>query len=571
MPNLARTEVLLGSGLGRLGLLAVALAVVSAGATATPAQDRDGDEAPADGPPSVVLITVEGLRRDALGCYGCERGTTPSIDAWAERAVVHTRAYATSSWANPSLASLMTSRYPGELGVVDLRSPLPLAAPTLAERLAPTHSTIGVVSNPFTTTRWGFDRGFEFFDHKYTVIALDRTTSKGLVDQALRFLGRCEPPYCLWLQLLDPYPSLLEHEGLARDRVPEYSGRIEPGTPLTELRRGARRLDAGDRAELERLYDAEVRMVDAQIGRFLTAAEESGWLDHALVVLTASHGVELLEHGSIGFGSHLAEELVRVPLVVQYPGAENVGRDDSVISLLDVVPTVLELCGVEPAAEVRGRSLASERTDEERFVRCETAKGRTMRAWIGTQFKLVENVARGAHLLFDLETDPGEQNDLAGSRPERLAELRRQLEASVAADAPPDSSSEPVELSEREIGFASHLGEELEGIVQGTGFEDLATGIEAFLTAWNAGNTEALSELFPAEGKRPEWKRFQATLEELGWWNDPPRVDTIVRGRRTPRSSVYEFRADGKFVEIRWLSRPGGWALTGIRIDGGDG
>ena len=518
--------------------------------------------------PSVVLITVEGLRDADVGCYGCARDTTPHLDAFAQEAMVFERAYSPAPWANPALGALLTGRLPWELGIVDLRSPMPPSVPTLAEALADTHSTMAVVAHPFTGSKWGFARGFEQFDEKYARIALERETSKGLVDQSLRFVGRAEAPYFLWLQFLDTYPTFLEQAGHARERDPDYDGRVEAGMDWSTLRGGARRLGDADRAELQRLYDSEVRRVDEQLGRLFAAMREGGWYDHSLIVVTSSHGLEFLERGGVGFGHHLGEELIRVPLLVKTPNASAGTRNDSPVGLVDVFPTVLAWSERDLPGSIGG-SVLSDSTEggvSNRALLAGSAKGADSRAVIVGSWKYVDDEARRGRSLFDLAVDPGGLADVSAAQPQQVDRLRAVLDAASGNGAPVEAGA-PVEFTDREVAFAELLDENLDGVVVGTGIADLDEGMRRFLDAWNENDLGELRKLFPPEPRRPQWGRFERELEHLGWEEALPRIREITRSRRRPDSAVYSVHVGGRSLELRWVSKPGGWTIAGLRLD----
>lgn len=394
-----------------LGPLAVVL-----GASCAQGDPPSQDSGPATiGHPNVLLIVIDTLRQDHLSCYGYEAITTPSIDALARESVIYTRAYSQAPWTTPSIGSLLSSRYPTALGIKGDRSILDQDLFLLPEALQQAgFETAAVVSHSFCSARWGFAQGFNAFDET-NVLGHGAVTSDGVTERGLAFLDSVDQdskPWFLWLHYFDPHCAFIEHE-IPSARPEVYDGLVRSGQLYRELWQARRDLDEEDFTELRRLYDSEIRHTDAAIGRVLAHLKQTGQFENTIVVLTADHGEEFGDHGSIGHAKTLHEELIHVPLIVHFPGvpAKTVRQP---VALLDVYPTLLDTLGLEPTPGMEGRDIrpSSAALTEPRMIFSETNRGGRMRAVISGHQKLIARGRFGQLTAYDLAADPTESNPL---------------------------------------------------------------------------------------------------------------------------------------------------------------
>ena len=394
--------------------------------------------------PNILFIVVETLRRDHVGCYGYRRATTPTLDRMASEGARFDQAIGTASWTIPTVMSMFTSLPPEVHGVVSHACCLADGATTLAAELRRAgYQTAGITSTPSTNGKFGFDRGFEFYDD-YTIVldaGLDlagdgeppkaiseRPTGEQLTRLAVAWLsGKRDraKPFFLHLFYFDPHYDYLP--------PPPYDRMfVDPGNRSAQTGRGIRQLKdrplaPEDREKVVGLYDGEVRYTDDQIGLVLEELGAQGLMDKTVVVIGGDHGDEFWDHGGTTHGHTLYDELVRVPLLVRYPeriGAGTVVREQ--VSHIDVMPTVLELAGVPVPAQCMGRSLVPPlegRTkgfgDRPAFMSTR-ADALLDGARTPTQ-KIVEAVGWGRTAMYALSEDPREKHDLSGT--DRAAEF----------------------------------------------------------------------------------------------------------------------------------------------------
>jgi arylsulfatase A-like enzyme len=317
--------------------------------------------------PDVIVVLADTLRADRLGAYGGPPGLTPFLDRLAASGVVFTNAYSTTSWTNPAVASLFTSRYPSQHHVARFDSRLADDEVTLAERLAAHgYRRVGMVGNFRLTEALGFAQGFDAW---FPRMIRAKPRAYQLTQDTVRFYDRHVAPYpwsrwtrrplFLYLHFMDPHAPYDPPPAARAGRV----GAPPPGT--SEADATGRLLDVerwGDLSPAEvqylaSLYDAEIAALDTQLARLFRRLDRRGLLDHAVVVVTADHGEEFREHGSLQHGTALYQESVRVPLIMAGVGlpAGRVVADE--VSIVDVAPTLLALVGAAPEPRFEGRSL----------------------------------------------------------------------------------------------------------------------------------------------------------------------------------------------------------------------
>ena len=394
--------------------------------------------------PNVLLVVVDTLRADHLGCYGYGRETSPRIDQLASEGVRYERALSQAPWTTPSVASLMTSLYPTATGIGSEREVLADELVLLPELLAAAgYRTGAVISHTFCSARWNFDQGFDWFDQS-NIGGHAVVTSEGVTARALEFIDQVDgAPFLLWAHYFDPHFFYVEHADFAFDGPEasgsggvseDYDGPVKPGVQYTELLNLRDELTPADYAELMRIYDSEIAHTDRWIGALLDGLRERGLFDDTLVVLTGDHGEEFGDHGDLGHARTLYSELINVPLIVKYPAEFPAGPEPGAVvrehvALLDIFPTVLEVTDVPLRGVIEGRSLLSKAPGEARAIVSETARRGGVRSLVRDGHKLIRRVQDDAYELYDLERDPLESEDLAATSPEQVAVLKDALEA----------------------------------------------------------------------------------------------------------------------------------------------
>jgi arylsulfatase A-like enzyme len=390
--------------------------------------------------PNVLLITVDSFRPDHIGAYGYRRATTPTIDRLARHGVVFRAAFNQAAWTSPPLVSMLTSLYPTAHGVDYRSKSFDPSVMTPLRRLREAGYAVPGICYLISLPEFE-NLGFEPVEQ--------RTLDAWLKENAAR-------PFFAWIHLEGPHLPL--NPPPPYDRMFTPGGQPLPPEVLTRLRpfreqpvipRTEASVDPRDRDAVLALSDGKVRRTDAEIGRILESLERFGLSRSTVVIVTADHGEELLDHGFIGHASTslagtLFDELIHVPLVIAYPGVLAEGRTiRALVEGIDVLPTVLDLLGVAPPPVAQGRSLlplirgkAVPRT--QRVFAETTTCGRScpegqdqgrLQAVRTPTWKLIRTEdARGERFtLYHVASDPKERRDAAAGHPQIVSRLRAEL------------------------------------------------------------------------------------------------------------------------------------------------
>lgn len=395
----------------------------------------------------VLLLTIDTLRADRLNAYGyAHRATTPNLDALLAGGVLFEQAQAPRSTTWPSLATILTGLYPSAHGASENGYGIADEVTTLGEALgAAGYATGAFLSNMCQANHQGFDAfacaGGQ--DGKTIARAVEWVTS--LPDD-----GR---PWFLWVHLFGAHGPYYNGGDLAtRELDPGYEGPIGPKKwQLDRVMTEPLPLDERDLVHLDALYDAAVIGSDRLAGRLLDRLRQAGELDGAVTVFAADHGEELYDHNRYLYHAcSVYQTTLHVPFGIVAPGlVPEGGRVPQPVELSDVAPTILALLGVEAPEGLHGVSLvpylerpgAGGGGGRPAFSEYGSTAIRTV---VAGDWKLIVNPEEhqpycipgapqghypiaGAE-LYDLAADPGELRDLAGERPQRVAELAGLIE-----------------------------------------------------------------------------------------------------------------------------------------------
>jgi arylsulfatase len=420
----------------------------------------------------LLLVTVDTLRADRLGSYGSDRGLTPRIDALAAESQVFEAAYAPTSHTLPSVAGLLTGRYPQELGITGNLSALPPETETLAARLRDAgFRTAAVVSNWVLRRASGLDAGFERYDDELPELEATRPMPErdgaATTAAALAALDACLPDTAarcfLWVHYQDPHGPYTPDPAERERRIARERSAPDGGRQLPVLRRnfgfgGIPDYQAvGDHREVAFYragYDAEVAAVDAAIGRLLDGVNRRVPPEQVWIVFAADHGESLGEDDYwFAHGDLLSEPLVRVPLLVRAPQRAPGPRRD-VASLVDVAPTLLEALAADaPPLPGPGRALLApeaERADSVPLLATLQGSDVPRIGVVEGEFKYV--VVERAGVWDGRLTRRGDDGtDLTAGAPQVAARLRAQLEELLARHPlPAEAPAAPLASEDRE-------------------------------------------------------------------------------------------------------------------------
>ncbi len=379
--------------------------------------------------PNIILITIDTLRSDRLGCYGYSLADTPNIDRLASDGIRFKTAVAQVPLTLPSHATILTGTLPTAHGVRDnIGYKLGPEQRTLAELLKSAgYVTAAFVGSYVLSSRFGLDQGFDRYDDVplgsstgvVNLNELERPAAE-VVDKAIAWLKTAHPtPFFVWIHLYDPHDP------------------YRPPAPF-----GAR--------FKSRPYDGEVAYCDQQIGRLTAFLKGQGLYERSTIVLTSDHGESFGEHQEFTHGLFLYDATLLVPLIIK-PGVSlgPIKEVSSQVSTVDILPTVLQIANVGAPPKIAGRGLLGAMQGRE--TGASEAYSETyypaqfgwspLRAVRRAKTKYIE--APKAE-LYDLSRDPGELRNLYGQQPELAAGLQQRLTSIAGTPAKPGAAKSPI-------------------------------------------------------------------------------------------------------------------------------
>ncbi len=427
---------------------------------------------PADPIPStphpVIIVDVDTLRADHLGCYGYHRDTSPNIDAFAAQTLFFEHAFSQAPNTPPSQASILSGLYPSSHGMVYDEDRIPDEVVTLAEALLG-HGlrTAGFHDGGYLRAIFGFGQGFELYEDG---------RGGGLEvngPRAIHWLREhADEDFLLFIHTYDthtPYAPKPPYDSMFMEGVPDPTPGFEPTTDLMEEIRLSKYTDTlltlpdNDLAYAMALYDGEIRAVDTWFGEFWRVVRELGLDKRATVVFISDHGEEFQEHGSV-LHEKLYATVTHIPLMIRLPGGRLARRIPEVVEALDLMPTLLELQGTSVPPAVQGSSLVplvlGQPNDLSHVAFSESPFFGHRRAVAFGDYHLLYTRKNDRKELYNLRVDPLEQHDVSADDAgiaTVMVDLLRGWEARVA-DQQPDRSVPETPLDEETIEQLRQLG-----------------------------------------------------------------------------------------------------------------
>jgi arylsulfatase A-like enzyme len=370
--------------------------------------------------PDVILISIDTLRPDHLGCYGYEKPTSPGLDTFAQDAILFERCFSQAPTTRPSCGAILTGYYPHELKIFSNRDNLPVEVEAVAEHLKRAgYTTIGVVSNFVLRKGGGFEQGFHVFDDRMDDRELVRRIPERIADKttdtAVGLLklhhGR---KLFMWVHYQDPhgpytppgrYGRMFDNPG-GKSRVLEFNSSVSGKGGIPSYQK------LGDRDDYDYYvsqYDGEIRFFDEHFKRLIRALKDLDLYDNSLIIITSDHGEGMGEHDYFfAHGEYVYNSLIHVPLIVRYGDRTMGERRRELVQLIDIVPTILETVGLEAAPDLRGDNLLKQ-TQEEKLIFSEMP-GKY--SFMVHGLKLIHHVEEDEYMLFDVRKDRLEKSDL---------------------------------------------------------------------------------------------------------------------------------------------------------------
>ena len=472
----------------------------------------------AGAPYNVLLMTLDTTRADRLGCYGYRDALTPALDALATGGTLFEQAFTSCPMTLPAHATIFSGLEPPEHGLrVNGENRLDAVVPVLADILAARGYNTGAFVAAFVlNSQFGLNRGFQTYDDDLSGAQeqevpepMSRYRPGNVVtDAALAWLERAVAregqgrPFFCWVHLYDPHYPYFAHAELQ-------------GTSL-----------AGKAS-----YDAEVAFVDRQVGRLMAFLQARNLADRTLVIAVGDHGEGLGDHDEVEHGYLLNAEVLRVPLIVSLPGRVRPGQRVAVtVSLVDLLPTTLDVLGIGGQTRGLGRSLAPALRGEAIPSRPSYAETdlpyshfgwSPLRSLTTPRWKYVRT-ARPE--LYDRRADPTELQNLASVRVEQVAKLETTLATlehkMKAGRAPPVRLDSDQRRRLEALGYVADghdarstpVPRALKDVKDMLPVKHLETRLSRGIASGTLSNTEILAIARELVRKSPETASFQETL-----------------------------------------------------------
>jgi len=399
----------------------------------------------------VILLVIDTLRADHLGCYGYHRETSPNLDRLAREGVLFERAYPSDVPTQPSFTSMFTGRRGIHTGIVSHSETENLAedVPYLTEILTQHGVTTAAVSTLYMMRRW-FARGFKYYMNPVAGIRrrLQQVDAEEINAMALPWIKEHkDEDFFIFIHYWDPHGLYFPPEPYRRlfyqgnESDPENHSldvlRSQPVWPFTKRHLDAIGENITDIEYVIAQYDGEIRYVDDNVGELLGLLEDLGILDETAIIFTSDHGESLGEHHFYFDHHEVYETTIRVPLIVRYPPEVPKGKriQSLVQSTLCFAPTILSLFGVETPKVMEGKNLIKiANGEDEGYSEVYVNQGlwTAKRAIITEKWKLIKTLDKAFWEtpdteLYDMVKDPEETVNLADEKPEVVDELELRM------------------------------------------------------------------------------------------------------------------------------------------------
>jgi len=379
---------------------------------------------------NVILLTVDTLRKDVVGCYGNKSGLTPFIDSLQDNCIRFTRAQSIGPYTQASFPGILTSSYYLEY---ERGKKLSLKRTLISEVLQKAGIvTAGFHSNPYLSDYFGWNRGWDVFYDSMDVDVtpevpylkgneINKKVGEWLVAHTKRGKYR---PFFLWLHYMDV------HEPYVPER--KYIDMVDPSISLTQdemfnlfknvvLKRDVSNKDTVEL--LKKLYDAHVREVDGYIKELFDILDKINLLQNSTIIITSDHGDEFGEHGGLSHDGKMYSELIDVPLLIYDYTRTKAEVCDTLVSNIDIPPTIVHLFGLEPAKSFKGHSLLplenylkkgcfGEAIGKIGHKEKETDK--PVYFYRENNFKIIYQEGNNRWEMYNLKEDPKELNNIIG-------------------------------------------------------------------------------------------------------------------------------------------------------------
>lgn len=416
--------------------------------------------------PNVVFLTIDTLRLDRLGCYGFGSKLTPNIDRLASKSVLFTQAITGGSWTQAAFPVLLTSTRASMYG--GCGGPLSPERPSPVERIAGNgYATAGFTTNPLLGKSYGYQRGFHHFEelvpgeqdpvlrkikggqallrspltHHITQLlgipskpARVYSRAADLTDRICDWVENVKGPFFLWAHYMDVHwPYHLEEDLKSPASIAQSWRDMRD---LHQINWKGKRITEQQKERYVDLYERALRYLDGQIGRLFRFLQEKVAGSENIVILVSDHGEEFLEHNRWGhWESNLYDEILKVPLIIHLPSLEQSQVVGQQVSTIDLMPTILDLCGIDDFSGLMGQSLLPIWSGKAGLYRTDVA---ISEMWREDRHRIAVRTQGYKYIwdsrnpespeLYDLIADPRESQNVREQHPHIVADLHTHVE-----------------------------------------------------------------------------------------------------------------------------------------------
>jgi arylsulfatase A-like enzyme/Tfp pilus assembly protein PilF len=390
---------------------------------------------------NVLLISIDTCRADYLSCYGYPRRITPNIDTVADEGFLFENAVTPIPLTLPAHSSMLTGTTPLYHGIHDnLNYQLGQSNVTLAEILKNNGFTTGAIISGFVMdSQFGLDQGFDTyndrFDEDIKSFYISERRGEEASHYALQWLEEHHrEPFFLFLHYFDPHYAYIPPEPFA-----------------SEFQNS--------------LYAGEIAYTDQCVGQIIKKLKQLRLYNSTLIIITSDHGEMLGEHGELTHDYFIYQSAIKVPLIFRLPGQRKSKRIEGLVGIVDIVPTVCSLLGIEPPNQLKGQDISGcfsrkNKTEKERYIYCEslTPTKYNASALFGVVTDSWKYIQTTRPELYNLVRDPQESNNLVFKEPKRADLLKKHLESILEQQLRKDDSDSKQELDEESIKRLESLG-----------------------------------------------------------------------------------------------------------------
>ncbi len=368
-----------------------------------------------DPPPNVVFIIIDTLRADHSHMGSDKTGETPALKKlFKNDSAYFGSSYSNAPWTLPSISSMITSKFPSEIGVVKRNSKIDEKFITLAEVLKENgYKTHGVITHIFLKEKYGLGQGFDTYLEKIDSSDnnLFSITSPVVTAEAIKIIEESRgKPFFMFLHYFDPHYRYIDHENKS-----SYSGPFLPDKNESKKAEIIKKnlFSENDLDYFKECYRSEIRFTDIYVEKVIEKLKQQNLYENTIIVIVSDHGEEFGERGTLGHGQSLFDEQTKIPFILKLP--EDLEKNAIIrpnFSNIDISPTILDVAGIEIPDSFRGTSLLAEKGPETIFMEVNEKKYDTL-------YNQCAIVHKGWKLIRDFENNKFELYDLSGDKPEK--------------------------------------------------------------------------------------------------------------------------------------------------------